>query len=195
MAFVQGNGYWYDLWIVTLSHNRGFNRLWNWESRSQKCGISACPKLRLFCGCCWGQQGNVLGWKETGNFPQPRCCCWRSSEVPSWNNAVKSGVGQRARGYRSRKGRASPAPGRAPRACLFVCNWKENTFLQESQRVALELTWVLWEAGILSCALGNEVDVLAAVPAVRGTFSNSPHPFRNRWGRKLFGLVLDILWS
>lgn len=59
--------------------------------------------------------------------------------------------------------------------------------------MALELTWVLWETGILSCALGNEVDVLAAVPAVRGTFSNSPHPFRNRWGRKLFGLVLDIL--
>lgn len=37
-----------------------------------------------------------------------------------------------------------------------------------------ELTQVLWETFILSFTLGNEVDILAVITVVRGTFSSLP---------------------
>lgn len=94
--------------------------------------------LKVFVWLLSGTAGTCAGLRGNGKLPAA-ASYWGNSEVLCRNNAVKSGVRQCQRvispaGRRllvlsvcKRTGMRFPQPG------LFVCDWKENKLLQESQ--------------------------------------------------------------
>lgn len=195
IAFTQGSSYLCNSCISAQNQHWGFSWCRN-RVRRQECKT---PSLQRMCllsldlGVAVSRESRAVCWADGKPQTSRGSICFLEKLQRAELKQCCEVLGQAAQRVISASEKAPRAP--CARAGSSGYHWKGNKFLQKSQWAAFGEMHILRETYILSFSLGKWGGHPGWGYSSQRHFFQLACPLRNPLGRKLFGLILDILWN